>query len=345
MRWKILATIFTTFLIIFLYFFFLGSQDFDDTTIQQKKVVFISQGEELSATLYLPKKEFFKTAPVAIFIHGDGPQNKTSNSTYLPLIHHLVDQGIAVFTWDKKGVDKSKGNWLHQSITDRAIEAKDAFDYLVNEKGISSDRIGYLGFSQGGWVIPKAAIMNNPAFSVIIGGAVNWEDQSNYFNQKKLELEGLEYENIKHKVDSTINADQQLYSDFNKCLIKSSEIDIDRLSFIARNFKADSSIDLQNMQGPLLALWGSEDLTVDAESNADLYRQNTALRNNKDTKLKVYPKSTHNLLNSKAFNYQLDSQWPQWKKWLFVFQGRKAYSKNVLFDISNFILKTNKKTE
>ncbi|MFM9402969.1 alpha/beta hydrolase family protein [Myroides odoratimimus] len=345
MRWKILAAIFTTFLIIFLYFFFLGSQDFDDTTITQKEVIFTSQGEELSATLFLPKKEFFKTAPIAIFIHGDGPQNKTSNSGYLPLIHHLVDQGIAVFTWDKKGIDKSKGNWLNQSITDRAVEAKDAFDFLVHDKGIAPNRIGYLGFSQGGWVIPKAAILTKPAFSVIIGGAINWMDQGYYYTTKRLEEEGYSEQEIKRKADSIQQADYKLFTDFNDCTIKESEIEKDRFLFIARNLKADSSVDLQNMQGPLLALWGSDDLNVPAGTNAQLYQQYTSNRESDTTTIKVYPRSTHGLLNAKLFNYQLDAQWPEWKKWLFVFQGRKAYSKDALFDISTFILKTNKKTE
>lgn len=342
MRWKIIAVIFVTFSIIFFYFFLLGSQDFDTTTTRQKEIVFHSQGDELSATIFLPKKGILLGTPVAIFIHGDGPQNRTSNSSYLPLIHHLINQGIAVMTWDKKGVNNSKGNWLNQSISDRAIEARDAFNYLVNKEGIPSAQIGYLGFSQGGWVIPKAAILTKPAFSVIIGGAVNWMTQSAYYTRKKLEIEDCPKELIAQKIDSIQKADYNLFCNFNDKLIQPSELKKDRILFIARNLKADSTKDLQLMQGPLLALWGEDDLNVSAEINAQLYKEYTTNRKNKISIIKVYPKSTHGLLKSSLFNYQLDSQWPKWKKWLFVFQGRKAYTKDALFDISYFILKQKK---
>ncbi|MDR0194198.1 MAG: prolyl oligopeptidase family serine peptidase [Myroides sp.] len=343
MRWKIIAVILVTFTIIFFYFFLLGSQDFDTTDTKQKEVLFHSQGDELSATLFMPKKGILKSTPVAIFIHGDGPQNRTSNSGYLPLIHHLLNQGIAVMTWDKKGIDNSKGNWLKQSISDRAIEAKDAFNYLVEREGVSPDYIGYLGFSQGGWVIPKAAILTRPAFSVIIGGAVNWMDQSAYYTHKRLEAEGYPEKLIDIKVDSIHKADNKLFCDFNDSLIQQSEIEKDRFLFIARNFKADASKDLENMQGPLLALWGEDDLNVPAEINAQLYKEHTSNRKDNISVVKIYPKSTHGLLKSSLFNYQLESQWPQWKEWLFIFHGRKAYTKDALFDISYFILQQNKK--
>lgn len=344
MRWKIIATIVITFIVILLYFFFLGCKDFETTNIKQKKLTFVSQGDEIAATLFLPKKENHKTYPIAIFIHGDGPQDRTSNSGYLPLIHHLIDQGIAVFTWDKKGVNKSTGNWLNQSIEDRTTEAIDAFNYLVNKRGLEASRIGYLGFSQGGWILPKAAILTKPAFSVIISGAVNWMDQSAYYTKQRLESEGYPKSLIQDKVDSIVQADYILLSSFNDSIFTHAKIDKDRFLFIARNFKADSREDLKNMQGPLLAIWGENDLNVPAETNAHLYKEYTTNRKNKISIIKVYPKSTHGLLKSSLFNYQLESQWPVWKKWLFVFQGRKAYTKDALFDISYFIIQQNKKT-
>lgn len=170
-------------------------------------------------------------------------------------------------------------------------------------------------------------------------------DQGYYYTTKRLEEEGYSEQEIKRKADSIQQADYKLFTDFNDCTIKESEIEKDRFLFIARNLKADSSVDLQNMQGPLLALWGSDDLNVPAGTNAQLYQQYTSNRESDTTTIKVYPRSTHGLLNAKLFNYQLDAQWPEWKKWLFVFQGRKAYSKDALFDISTFILKTDKKTE
>ena len=48
---------------------------------------------------------------------------------------------------------------------------------MISPKSQPDIKVGYLGFSQAGWVIPIAATQSNPDFSVIIGGAVNWRDQ------------------------------------------------------------------------------------------------------------------------------------------------------------------------
>lgn len=62
--------------------------------------------------------------PVAIhLVHGDGPQDRWSEGGYIPLVKFLVSQGIAVFSWDKPGVGNSTGNWLAQTMSDRAEEA------------------------------------------------------------------------------------------------------------------------------------------------------------------------------------------------------------------------------
>lgn len=332
---------FLLFLLLFVvigYFFVIGSSDFELDRIQHQDCVFESKGEELSATLFIPEHGISKQTPVVLLIHGDGPQDRTSNKGYLPLINYLVEEGIAVFSWDKKGVGASKGNWLNQSIEDRAIEAKDAFDFLSSNVGFASDKMGYLGFSQAGWVIPKASTLTNPAFSIIIGGAVNWLDQGDYFTKIRLEKEGYSEDLIANKLDSIRKNDSALFSNFTAHTIEQSGIEKDRFLFIARNLKADATEDLLTMKGPLLALWGEEDLNVPAEDNAQKYREITKGRKNYISTIKVYPQSTHGLLKAAYFNYQLTSQWPAWKKGLFICMGRKAYTAEALSDLSDFII-------
>lgn len=338
MRWKI-GTLFILILVVIIgYFFIVGSNDFEIDNMQHHDYVFVSKEEELSATLFIPERGISKQTPVALLIHGDGPQDRTSAKGYLPLINYLVEQGIAVFSWDKKGVGASKGNWLHQSIKDRAIEAKDAFNFLSTQVGFAADKMGYLGFSQAGWVIPKASTLTDPAFSIIIGGAVNWLDQGDYLTKIRLEKEGFSQDLIAKKLDSIRRNDIALFTDFNANDIEQSGIEKDRFLFIARNLESDATQDLLTMKGPLLALWGEDDLNVPAEDNAQKYREIIKGRKNYHSEIKIYPQSTHGLLKAAYFNYQLTSQWPTWKKGLFVGMGRKAYTATVLSDISNFIL-------
>ena len=337
MRWKLFFLLLTILVIGALTFLFItGSEDFDKQNLYQKEYTFLSQVDTLSATLYMPQKGLTKQTPIVILIHGDGPQNRTSNSGYLPFIHYLVEQDIAVFTWDKKGVDFSTGNWLEQSIEDRAIEAKDAYNFLLKEVSLSQNNIGYLGFSQAGWVIPKAARLTNPSFSIIIGAAVNWLDQGAYYTSIRLEKEGIPKIKIPAIVDSIQSSDIALFTSITDDNIKRSGLDKDRFLFIARNLYSDASLDLSQMQGPLLALWGEEDLNVPANQNAKLYRKLTHNRAYSSA-IKVYPVSTHGLLKAPYFNYQLESQWPTWVKALFITMGRKAYTEDALIDIVAFI--------
>lgn len=338
--WKIIGIIVLLFIIMFGYLFYTGSEDFETSNLRSKPITFNSQGDSVSGTLFIPEKGLDHHTSVALFVHGDGVQDRYSGGGYLPMIHHLVEQGIAVFSWDKKGVGNSKGNWLDQSIEDRAVEAVNAFKYLVSNEKANPQKIGYLGFSQGGWVIPKAATMQAPAFSIIIGGAVNWMDQGAFYTRKRLQLEGKDLEQIEKIASEIRRSDEDMFVTRNPEKIKATGMASDRFEFVARNYKSDSRTDILTMKGPLLAMWGEDDLNLDANVNAHLYKKIT--NNRKNTHIIVYPNATHGLLKAKYFNYQLSGQWPAWKNYLYVMMGRSAYVKCVLNTISAFINKTPK---
>jgi len=138
---------------------------------RQRHVVF-NQGEErLEGTLLLP--DGISSPPVVLLVHGDGAQDRWSAGGYLPLVNYLLSQGIAVFSWDKPGVGSSQGNWLAQSMADRADEAAQALEKLNTLPELKNSRLGFLGFSQAGWVVPRASRQSNADFAVLIGAAIN----------------------------------------------------------------------------------------------------------------------------------------------------------------------------
>ena len=96
-----------------------------------------------------------------------------------------------MFTWDKPGVGRSAGNWLDQSMQDRAAEAMAAYLRVRSEPGVDAAKVGFLGYSQAGWVLPIVVSRAQPAFTVIIGGAVNWRDQGAYYTRKRLQAQGV----------------------------------------------------------------------------------------------------------------------------------------------------------
>ena len=47
--------------------------------------------------------------PVVLFVHGDGPLDRTVSGYYLPVMERMLRAGYAVFSWDKPGAGESTG--------------------------------------------------------------------------------------------------------------------------------------------------------------------------------------------------------------------------------------------
>lgn len=311
-----------------------GLSDFDLENRSQTEIVFSSGSNQLSGTLIWPESK--ENVPVVLLVHGDGEQDRYADSGYLPIINTLLDEGIAVFTWDKPGVGKSSGNWLSQSMSDRAAEATAAFQALSVKPELLEHKIGFLGFSQAGWVIPEAARLSQPAFSVLVGAALNWRHQGNYFMTRRLQAESVSEEEIAHQIIMADKRNEELFSHPESVHPSQYQgMNKERFLFAARNFLSDASDDLKRMPGPVLAIWGSEDKNVNPEWNAKQYQ--TLLLTDGAKEVLILPNATHGLLDSGMFDYQLTSQWPEWKKVAYLVQGRHAYASKALYTISDWI--------
>lgn len=89
------------------------------------------------------------------------------------------------------------------------------------------------------------------------------------------------------------------------------------------------------MNGRVLAVWGANDLNVDAQLDACRYQ--SILATDPKASVIVLPNASHGLLRSPEFNYQLESDWPAWRKGYFLWSGREAYSPNGLKVIVEWI--------
>ena len=94
--------------------------------------------------------------PVVVFVHGDGPNNRTSGVTYPPIMERMLQAGYATFAWDKPGTGESTGQ-LQQSrvVRQRAQIVLDAVAVLKERRDIDAGQIGLWGISQAGYVMPR----------------------------------------------------------------------------------------------------------------------------------------------------------------------------------------------
>jgi uncharacterized protein len=123
---------------------------------------------QLAGTLIAPSKAPPRR-PAIILVHGSGPETR---DYMLPFARFLIRRGMAVLTYDKRGVGGSTGDWKTASFDDLAGDVIAAFEYLKRRRDIDAAQIGLLGISQAGWVMPIAAVRTKDlAFLISVSGA------------------------------------------------------------------------------------------------------------------------------------------------------------------------------
>ncbi|MDX1285304.1 MAG: hypothetical protein R3182_09835 [Draconibacterium sp.] len=97
-----------------------------------KEVFFQNEKEDikLAGMLFIPEVE--EEIPVVSIIHGSGPSRRNS-VWYLSVTKHLLENGIAVLLPDKRGCEKSEGNWRGASLEELANDALATVDFLKNK--------------------------------------------------------------------------------------------------------------------------------------------------------------------------------------------------------------------
>jgi pimeloyl-ACP methyl ester carboxylesterase len=158
----------------------------EDAVVTYHDISFVSRGATLRGTVYIPGK-----IPLAAVVWVDGAGERHRNSGVAQL---LVEQGLAVLTYDKRGVGQSGGvyagsevgtnNVSRENLDVLADDAAAALHSLRREKRLRGVTVGFMGASQAGWIVPVAAVRNpNARFMVLWSGAVETTHEDLAFEQ------------------------------------------------------------------------------------------------------------------------------------------------------------------
>jgi dienelactone hydrolase len=124
---------------------------------------------ELAGTLYLPSGA--GRHPAVVWVHGSGEQPRLN---YGPIVAGLVEDGIAVFSYDKRGVAESGGDCCTNpgKYNLVAADADGAVLAVRSHPDVDPNRVGFYGASEAGWVVPLAnARLSKPvAFTALVDG-------------------------------------------------------------------------------------------------------------------------------------------------------------------------------
>jgi dienelactone hydrolase len=150
----------------------------DLSELEYSEVCFENRHEDLrlAGMLFLPEGE--GPFPTAIIIQGSGTSRR-NNVWYLSVAKHLQDNGIAVLLPDKRGSEKSEGEWLGASFEELAADTISAVNFVKHQQIFRYSTIGLIGMSQGGWIAPIAAAKTDDVSFVVSmsGAAVTAEEQ------------------------------------------------------------------------------------------------------------------------------------------------------------------------
>lgn len=127
----------------------------------------------LSGTLTLPSGP--GPFPGVVLVSGSGPQDRDStiagHRPFLVWADALTSQGIAVLRFDDRGVGNSEGDFHLATTVDFASDSLAAWEFLRSQPRVDRRRIGFVGHSEGGIIVPMvAAKKQDVAFLVLLAG-------------------------------------------------------------------------------------------------------------------------------------------------------------------------------
>lgn len=128
--------------------------------VRAEPITFQSHGANLQGALVSPPR------PIAavILLHGSGPDG---GQDYRAQAEMFAAMNVAAFIYDKRGWQRSGGDWHERNV---ALLADDAIAAARLLRQALKIPVGYWGISQGGWVLARIAATDRDA-SFLIGVA------------------------------------------------------------------------------------------------------------------------------------------------------------------------------
>ena len=327
--------VFTSMIAVLILLFVSG---FAQTKFSDSEVTIQNGLSTLAGTLSLPSGD--APFPAVILLSGSGPQDRgetiPSIAGYKPLrwiAESLASQGIAVLRYDDRGVGQSTGKFDTATSAYFAMDAEAAFKFLLERPEIAAKRVGFLGHSEGGMLAAMVAARDSRVAFVIsmAGPGVRGDALLLKQNERTLQamgitgsefdgamqsqkqlldlilakdwagLEALFYpealQELKALPENQKKTGAELEAEARTLTKQTVEATRGWLEFyvsypIARNWA--------NVKVPVLALFGSLDVQVDAVQNRTGLEAALRQAGNRDVTVRLFPTANHLFLVAKT---------------------------------------------
>jgi uncharacterized protein len=258
-------------------------QPADLGTHKEVVVHFTCEGAMLTGTLYLPESP--GAHPAVVWILGG---QQTGRLTYGDLVAAFTQAGVGFFSYDKRGGGQSQGkccpgDYGHFNLL--TADAVGAVNALRASTSVDPHQIGFVGTSQAGWIVPRAAVdSQHVAFMALASAAI------------------LPYDQVKAYAELTGGSESDKPFPSKEQIAK-------RLQDTGPS-GADPKPYLEQLRIPGLWLYGTADREVPVDQSIALLRSLKA--KGKDFTVVTFPGAGHGLLDSPPADPKAPTMFVQW---------------------------------
>lgn len=301
---------------------------------KEADLIIVADDIKIGGTLTIPAD--LKTPSLVIMLSGSGDQDRDETIEGFKIIkviaEHLASQGIASFRYDDRGVGESTGDFVNSTIEDHSKDLENIMDYFKTNKEYSFNDFILFGHSQGGILAGKVAVKNKSVKKVILMAApsvplvevVTYQIRQEYneleISKSLIEANVSAHNKLMRAIVDDKNIDQayHLFIKTTESILHktSSERVVDSLKIHqkatdkANEFKIiyglpsltsflyyDPSKDLEQLNVPVLSLFGGLDFQVPIFQNKDRM-ENALLMSGTLYDFKVFNSANHFFQNA-----------------------------------------------
>lgn len=226
----------------------------------EKRVMVKGDKVDIPAIITMPIQK--EKAPLVVMLHGTGSNKDEAGSGYVYMAEEFAKAGIASARFDFRGVGDSKGEYKDYDYETAVADTLKVLEYVKKNENVAPNRVGVMGWSQGGTDAFLAAAKSDEFKSVLTwAGAI---DLTNMLSDE-------DYAAAKKDGYFTVNFDWREPLKFG-------------LSW-AEDVKNVKLLDvIKTIKAPILCINGAEDDVVDPKSADEILK---ASQNDKSKKVVI----------------------------------------------------------
>ncbi|MEN7548969.1 alpha/beta hydrolase [Rapidithrix thailandica] len=277
--------------------------------LNQEDILVHNQTIELHGTITYPNTT--GPYPLVIFVPGAGMQYRGNMlDDYIRILPYM---GIATLVYDKRGCGFSSGSLTGSSIQDLANDLTAFIEHAAQNKNIDPQHIGLVGLDQAGYVMPVSASQTDKiAFMVSLSGpTVSMMEQELTACAQRMAADGYTTQDIRAaqaytqtlfrylegEVDSTemVKASKKLHSEPWKQFVTSFD-NKEYVEWWRKNYAFSPETYLNEIDIPILAIYGEQDILLSAEENSQKMRTHIDRSDISTSRIVLLPEANHLLM-------------------------------------------------